>query len=311
MFMGMKQLTFRYSFFICMAFIFLGCTKKETIEVHENRTISGNTVADSIVEDYSTITTNQVRVYINKLYIDLTGGEPSEALLEEKVQLFESDSLSFAIRDQLIDELSNDANFYSNVFTINANLMLGGSNKLAISEFIQLYEDIANNYYLSGDTVSAEYVLTEIPKLDSLLMADSLYSVGIFNLNRFFRCLAYNAIYDEVNMGSENFVVACFQNYFGRFPTNQELAQGVLMVDGGASHIFLQAGESKPDFLDIMVNDPEFYQGIVIQSFTTFLTRTPTSEEVNDLSIPLYNTGNLQALYKSIMRTDEYAGFNN
>ena len=282
-----------------------GCTKMETIDVHENLNISGN-----VATDYSGITTNQIRVYVNKLYIDLTGGEPSEAVLDEKVSIFENANLSMGVRDSLIDELSNSKDFFANVYTTNAGLMLNGSNKQDILDYIQLYQDIAANYFLAGDSTNAEFIMNEIPKLDTLYMADSLYAAGIFNLNRFFRCLALNPIYDEVNMGSENFVVETFRNYMGRYPTNDELSQSVLMVDGGSSYIFLQAGESKPDFLDIMVYDPEFYQGRVIQAFITFLVRPPTSEEVNDLSIPLYNTGELQPLYKSIMRTDEYAGFN-
>jgi hypothetical protein len=305
MFTSMQGISFKY----CLGFVFLifllGCTKKETIEIHENLVIPGN-----IAPDYSGITTNQIRVYVNKLYIDLTGGEPSEAVLDEKVEIFENANLSMGVRDSLIDELSNSRDFFSNVYTTNANLILNGANKQDILDFIQLYEDIAENYFLAGDTASAEITLNEIPKLDTLYMADSLYATGIFDLNRFFRCLAYNPVYDEVNMGSENFTVACFQNYLGRYPTDEELSQSVLMVDGGPSYIFLQAGESKPDFLDIMVYNPEFYQGRIIQAFLSFLVRTPTSEEINDLSIPLYNTGNLQSLYKSIMRTDEYAGFN-
>ena len=57
-------------------------------------------------------------------------------------------------------------------------------------------------------------------------------------------------IYDEINMGTENFVVSIFQNFFHRYPTAAELYSASNMVDGNQSTIFNTNGSSKKDFIE-------------------------------------------------------------
>jgi hypothetical protein len=121
------------------------------------------------------------------------------------------------------------------------------------------------------------------------------------------RCLDNN-FYDEINMGSLNFVLACFQNLLLRNPTEYELEQGTRMVDGFNGVVFLQAGQSKRDFQDLFINSKDYAEGQVKILYNRFLFRLPDSEEMASLAEVYQNENDYKNLIAKILETDEYAG---
>ena len=119
-----------------------------------------------------------------------------------------------------------------------------------------------------------------------------------------------NAVYDEINMNTFNFVNASFDNLFFRFPTQQEFFAGFNMVEYNQPEIVLGAsGQNKEEYVQILVNSREFYEGLIVWSYQTLLAREPSTEEANALMATFFEDHDLQRVQRSIMITDEYAHF--
>ncbi|MCB0754704.1 MAG: hypothetical protein KDB98_03870, partial [Flavobacteriales bacterium] len=119
-----------------------------------------------------------------------------------------------------------------------------------------------------------------------------------------------NAVYDEINMNTFNFVNASFDNLFFRFPTEQEFYAGFNMIEyNQPANILGVPGQNKDDYVDILVNSREFYEGLIVWSYQTLLAREPSTAETNALMIDLYTDHDLQKVQRAIMITDEYAHF--
>ena len=114
-------------------------------------------------------------------------------------------------------------------------------------------------------------------------------------------------------MGTENFVVSMFQNYFSRYPSSSELTNSKQMIDYDPNAttspvVFLQLGSSKNDFINIFFNYREFYEGMVRIQYSRFLFREPLTEEMASLTSSFKNSRDFKALQSYILSSDEYAG---
>ena len=161
----------------------------------------------------------------------------------------------------------------------------------------------------AGNEALALRIQIEQIALEELRNARDDYEAGNIDISEFMRRIANNDVYDEINMGSENFVISCFENFFKRNPTEAELSASVTMVDGFASQLLLKDGNSKSDFLDIIVDSGEFFQGLIIDIYSLLLAREPDSQEMGEATLILSESGRYQECQLSVMITDEYAGF--
>ena len=132
---------------------------------------------------------------------------------------------------------------------------------------------------------------------------------GNITMNEYYSVFINNYFYDQVNMGTENFVKGSFDDLFRRAPTAVELVQGENIVNNVAGILFLQNGDSKGDYVTIVTTCDEFYEGLVKKTFEQLLLRDPTSAEEGTYTTQLKNTLNFQQFEKSLMKMDEYAGF--
>ena len=82
---------------------------------------------------------------------------------------------------------------------------------------------------------------------------------GSTTISQYFAAFLDNYFYDQVNMGSENFVKGSFSDLFRRIPTASELTNAVTMVDNNPAILFMENGDSKGDFILIVTNNHEFY----------------------------------------------------
>jgi hypothetical protein len=118
-------------------------------------------------------------------------------------------------------------------------------------------------------------------------------------------------VYDEINMNTFNFVNASFDNLFFRYPTQAEFYAGFNMVEYNQPATVLgQPGQNKDEYVEILINSREFYEGLIVWSYQILLAREPSTAETNELMIDLYQDHDLQKVQRSIMVTDEYAHFN-
>ncbi|MBL0102548.1 MAG: hypothetical protein IPP51_01480 [Bacteroidetes bacterium] len=117
-----------------------------------------------------------------------------------------------------------------------------------------------------------------------------------------------NYLYDQINMGSANFVNYSFQNLINRNATISELANGITMVEGNNSILFLQTGSSKVDFLNILTNSSSYYEAQVVFAYQRYLQRTPNTLEMADGTQTFQSTGDFIQVLKSILSTNEFIG---
>lgn len=292
---------------VILIFLFslvLNSCQKDEITTHKNLTIPGN-----IPPPYHGIPTVLVENYVSKLNIDLVGLKPEEIKKEEDVVFLESENLSESARETVIEEILNLDAYHDRLFQVISNLLLNGMGYDEVEAVQTEYEFVRDFVYQSGDTFTGQFFDNELNKLQLVLDAPAEYKNGTITLNEYFKRMCYNLIYDEINMGSENFVISCFENFFKRNPTVDELSLGVKMVDGDPTKLLLGEGRNKTEFLDIMVFNTEFYQGRVLDAFRTLLLREPTSGELQTITNDFQSADDYRLVQITIAKTDEYAGF--
>ena len=124
------------------------------------------------------------------------------------------------------------------------------------------------------------------------------------------RRMLNNAIYDQINMNTFNFVNAAFDNLLFRYPTQNEFNNSYSMIEDEIPQIVLGfSGSNKDDLINIICNSREFYEGIIHWSYLTLLARVPSTIETDYLMNDFYITCDFHKLQRYIMKTDEYAHF--
>ncbi|HIF14114.1 MAG TPA: hypothetical protein EYQ86_01750 [Bacteroidetes bacterium] len=161
----------------------------------------------------------------------------------------------------------------------------------------------------NGDSLTTHVVLIEMERLENLMAAKNDYKNELISINEFIRRLMMNNIYDEINMGTENFVLATFENMFHRFPTENEKTASESIVDGQPDILFLQSGNTKLDFSYIVTSCDEFYQGVIIDLYKIYMLREPTTQEVLEDLEGFKQTGIISNIQLNLLTSNEYAGF--
>ena len=281
----------------------VSCQKEEKI-IHEELILDNNQAPP-----YNGIPSVLIENYIDKIYIDLLGVQPETSEKDSIVLYLKENKLSMSSRETVIDQVVKRQSYHDRLFQVLSDLMLNGMGVDEINSIHTDYAAIRDLFYQQGDTFTAEFIGFEVEKLGDVLSASQDYQLGSIDLNEYFRRMSFNLIYDEINMGSDNFVISCFENMFKRNPTEDEKKKGVDMVDGISTQILRKEGRTKVDFLVIVTLDFEFYQGRVLDAYRTYLQRDPTSSELGLATSDFVGHENYALLQRALLITDEYAGF--
>lgn len=283
------------------------CTKKEVI----NETTHTNIVVeDNSPPDYRGVTTVAIQSYINRLFVDLLGYEPTAAQLANYTASLKNNTLDSASRAAMLNDILGQADYYDFFDERYMGLYLNGYDSARIAQDIANLQAAQQNAYAGGNTQLAQLFGYEISKMQRLANAKQQYAARQIGINAYMAALIHNYAYDEINMGSLNFVFACFENLLKRQPSQQEQTAGVAMVNGNSAHLFLRDGLSKGDFVDIITTSAGFYEGLVIDCYRQLLARMPSSAEMGTWTIALQNgSKSYQDLQRALAITDEYAGF--
>lgn len=283
----------------------MDCTKREVEIVNDNST---TIIPDNTAPPYQQITSIQLDNYINKVYIDLLGREPTDSELQNWNDDLRTSDLSMQARTLFLEEIMSTRAFYQRLFQIYAQAFLGGVTIDDIAAYIALYTYQRDQFLLIGDVYSAQFIQVEIDRLTSLYQAEDEIFQEEITLNTLVARIAYNFFYDEINMGTENFVISCFENFLKRYPTDHELTMASRMVDGGPATLLHSDGTSKLDLIEIVTNNPEFDQGLIADLYERLLSRPASPEEMNAGILKVQEDG-FEAAQISIMISDDYAGF--
>lgn len=295
-----------------MVLFALSSCKKDEETVFENNTIP----------DYDEVPTILVQNYVNRLFIDLIGREPVDVEMDNEVAFLEENNLSADARQTLIDKLMFDEAFiegdssynhayYQRIYESAKARMIEGASEGSILEdynilFGQAYADSVN-----GNFTSYELNKTAYEKLQAVMDSRIELREGEITIDEMFRRLIDNQIYDQINMNSFNFVNATFDDLFYRFPTTEEFDNAYQIIDANqAGVIFGQVAQNKAEYLEILTTTSEYFEGMIHWAFISLLAREPSSNEVFTLIGNFQNDLNFPAVQRSILITDEYAGFN-
>ena len=284
----MRQLLF-ISILLIMA-----CAKDEPIIVSDNIAPPDQTIDRVIKENY-----------INKLYISLLGREPNTSEFNEANTLLGSD-VSLQSREQVIDIVLSNEEYYINLYRVFRQDYLNGIDTNDIREdYIILFENLLENETNPFVIEEYEESLNNLYLLNST--AEDLISGKANVVDVHHRCVN-NILYDELNMGSFNYVVSIYQNFLHRYPTEYELENGIIMVDGEQSICFEQNGDSKNDFNSLFFEHNGYYEGQIISVYNKLLFRDPTTLEISELIQSFKQNKDYQSLQKRILTTDEFLG---
>ncbi|MDA1009320.1 MAG: hypothetical protein O3C42_02055, partial [Bacteroidetes bacterium] len=254
--------------------------------------------------DY-TIENTTIENYINKLYISTIGREPTEAEFTTDFNLLRNANLSQKSREIVIDGILNKSEYSFNLFTLESANILNSVDTAKINERISSYQQFL---LVTTNFLDSIYVANELERMLTFQNSLTAFYLGTTTITELYRAMANNIFFDEINMGTENFVVAMFQHFLSRYPTDSELESAKDMVDDKNATLFFETGNGKNDFLDIFFTSNEYFTGQTNILFNRYLFRNPSSEESVNYSLDYINTGDYKSLQKRILSSDEFIG---
>jgi len=269
----------------------------------------------------SYVSTVQIRNYVNRIYIDLLGREALDNEMIRDVDSLKANKLSFATRANIIHRLQTDTSYlpgdssyskayYNRMYEMFKQRMLEGVEDDYFLEDRGIAAAALASAEASGDSLNAGINRTEILRIDQVMNVRTEYRTGVININEVFARMINNFAYDRINMNSFNFVNATFDNLFFRFPTTQEFNAGYGMVEHNMGGVLLgQSGTGRSDYIHIVTNCPEFYEGVIRWQYHLLLSRDATAAEVNTMMSSFSTDKNLPSIQLQIMSTNEYANF--
>jgi hypothetical protein len=283
-----------YILALFIGLLVLSCNKTEEKIIGDNNPPADNTIPASLRINF-----------INKVYISLIGREPETAEFNAADLTLRNSNFSSASRKTIVQEILNQDAFLDREFEIYRNDLMNGVDTVEISELITTFE-----FLLTNSTYMQQWPLIEIEKarLISLRNVGAELKNGTISLIEMQRRCVDNYYFDQQNMGSLNFVIACFQNLLLRNPTQFEQTEGVKMLDGFNGILFLQTGESKAQFQQIFFQSDDYFAGQIKLNYLRFMLRLPTSEEEVYYSSRLMSDGNIKTILIDLLSSDEYAG---
>ncbi|MCX6198670.1 MAG: hypothetical protein NTY88_05550 [Bacteroidetes bacterium] len=284
-------------YFLVIVFCISSC-KKET--VYRDVIIPGNVPPP----DYS-IDSATINIYVNKAYINIIGREPVGSERTDALVVLRQHNFSVADRKQFVQALLNRPEVNSNLVILARSEYLGNTDSFDIAQQIFVYQ---NGLTIPDYAPFYPLIRFEITRLDTLQTTLQQMNAGTCNYREMLRRTTNNYFYDQLNMGTENFVVSTFQNFLFRYPTEYELTNCKIMVEGQNSLAFLQTGKDKNDYLGIFFRTNDFYEGQVRYIYKKYLFREPNSAEMAYYAGIYKANENYKDLQLEIFSLDEYAG---
>lgn len=241
--------------------------------------------------------------YANKAYISILGRKPTAAELSQAKSILDKNNLSPSNRNEMLDVILSKPGYAQRLYDLSLTDLLNNLDTAQITQFIDVFTVLLTDTSYSSAWTQIQEEKTKLENLKSASVALETGTINFMGLQR--RCVN-NYFYDQLNMGTENFVVSMFQHFLYRYPTEQELAQGKLMVDGFEGILFFKSGKSKENFLDIFFSSDGYFEGQVRDLYSKYMFREPNSSESSSKAIGYKNSSDYKALQKEILATDEY-----
>jgi len=278
----------------CTALFWSSCTKTEL-----------ETIPDNIAPPDRTIEIVTIENYVTRTFILTLGREPNATEFSNSVTLLQNAGLDSASRALFLTGVFTDATYKPQVYLQNKINLLNNADTADFTAWITIFNFLlqdSTNFYLFS------VLHYEIDRLTELQNAYTEFTNEIIGLDELHRRMVNNYVYDQINMGSANFVISTFQNLLNRNPTIAEQNACVSMVDGNNSALFLQTGLSKDDFLNIITHSNNYYEAQVVLLYQKYLNRVPNTQEMSLGTLKYSTTTDYTLVQKDILSSNEFIG---
>ena len=251
----------------------------------------------------STITQIELENYINKTHIALLNRKPTQAELTQSLQQLDVDRYNRSIRDTYVSGIQDLDRSKWAIWQFLSDRILDGIDTTQVRESADIFQYRVDNSGTQNEKDYWQWLLdrtnNNLVVLEGWYNQDSTY-------NSLVGWMVRMPIYDEINMGTENFVVSIYQHFYHRYPTDYELTQASKMVDRQWGLLYGVNGNSKADFLNIFLNQGEFQQGVIINAFESYLNRMPTTIESDKYHDHLNNGWDYLKLQRYLLTSSEF-----
>jgi len=262
-------------------------------------------IPDNTAPPDNTIPAVLIETYVNKVYVSLVGREPVASELEAGVLLLRDDNLSEASRKDFIQTVQGKDQYTINLYELARNELLNALDTGQITENIAIFEFLLTD---STNLAFFDFLHFEIGRLQKMKSIPADLSDSSLDVTKLHQRCVDNYFYDQINMGTENFVVSTFQQFLLRYPTQTELDQGKRIVDGFEAILFFKSGKTKTDYYSIFFGSDDYYEGQVRDLFSRHLFREPTPSEISYFTQIYKEELDYLVLQQSILSLDEYVG---
>ena len=275
-------------------FFISSCTKTELETIPGNQAPPDTTIELNVYEDY-----------VNKTYILVLGREPSVTEFQTAVNNLKVNGLDVGSRYAFLNTVFSSSDYKWRQIEKWRIQLLGSTDSSDVINQMAIFD-----FFLNDSTYIALWTGLQLEKdrLDTLYNASNWYVSGTITIRQLQAHMLNNYFYDQINMGADNFVLSSFQHFLDRNPTLSELYGGVGMIGGSNAVLFLQAGASKEDYLNIFFSSDDYFEGAVIRVFNDYLLRAPNSIEMSTAALKYKNTLNFESVQKDVLATDEFVG---
>ena len=264
-------------------------------------------IPNNVAPPDNTISEVTMQTYVNKVYISVLGRKPTDLELDQGLEIINQGNLSVSSRLAFLDQVQAKSEYYPHLYSLARQELLNDLDTAEISGNKALFEFLLSQPEYAA---YAAQLTKEIVRLDSMMKIPSNLEMDQpFGVAKMHKWCINNYFYDQLNMGTYNFVTSSFEHFLFRDPSDSELFGGSKMVDGFSGTLFFQVGSSKMDYLNIFFfQSSDYYQGQVRDLYQRYLFRDPSSEETVQLAVPYKSTGDFKELQKQILALDEYVG---
>ena len=285
---------FKYLLPLLLIIGLAACTKTET-----------NVVPNNVPPPDHTIDSATIVIYLNKTYINMLGRKPVGAEQSAAMAQLRAHNFSLADRQAFVQTLFAKPEYNRTLFV---NAVTQYLNNFDSFQVVNLIAILAYDTTQQANASIKGLLLFEIARLDTLQNTLNGMNSGLVDYRGMMRTIANNYAYDQINMGTQNFVTSTFQNFLLRYPTASELYNSETMVNSGTAELFLSVGQSKSDYVNIFFGSDDFIQGQVQLMFQNYLFRKPTSAEFAYYANIYKSTNDYKKLQTAVFTMDEYAG---
>jgi hypothetical protein len=286
------------------------CTKQEKVQIDGNEP-----------PDYSGVPTIMVENYVNRLYIDLLGREATNEERKLFTDSLKNNNLDTSIRKRIIQTLQyetlyreGDSSYrhawHERTYNLAKARFIDGADDAEMSQTIGNARFAKKIARLEGDSVRVFSAQGTIDRMEKVIFSKYRLNMGYIDYGQMCAVMLDNSIFDLINMNSFNFVNASFDAVLGRNPTQQELKQGLDIIDANKPTAFLQSWASnKTEYCNVLTTSNEFYEAQIRWMFYVLLRREAKTIEVSNIFKTYSKTRMLQDIQLPICLSDEYAQF--